>query len=958
MLGSELPSFDERKSYPPPFDYCTTYQTDVRPLRQSTVAASSSSSSSSSSTVDAGSQHYWLYHTPLITATTAAPHPTTVPIAATTTARVHHHCAATQPLLRQQPAHSSGVNLQWVTLSLKSLSPTTAMGTPSRPARAVLGERTTNAVNTAIPSSTLSNTATFQPPVIVRLHPVRPVSHSPNVLQPPRSPPTSKQNENRPPTHSPQQPYYTDTAHKAALQASLSPVKHSAVRRSSHHSSPYALPVGGDEDSVSDNRRLSFNRPTERVLHIHSIDDRESLARLSEGPPAVQAPAPSFRYSLRSSYRPYQWTANKSAVSGRPSFANYYAPPVPAELSPALPPSPSSQHESPVELLTEPESPPAPTQHLTASEHGSLHKRQLSSHKRPLPPRHVPRSAGAFNTAVSQSPLLSPAIGRSPSSAPRPLPYYRPPSLASVTPALPSAPHNKEDDSEQKDVQPQADSSHWQSSSRSLSSSVAAVEAANDVHLSLGIGSAASMSFQTFVGSNEYGMYEREVVNNVDLLRRSNALNDETADYCLLLEPDRQEQAVDEQQQQQQQQQPADEVEMYIRQIECQNSNTLTDALDPEAALKTPDRRAAVAAAVSPTSPSSPTSAPKRRQQLNSPLPTFLFSDLSRRFSSHYQLQAGQSNSAYITQRLLDAGLSVKEDRLRLGGKVLLCVGASAGRLEAEAEKMKLRLRVKGGGWSKFDRTMRDQFVGSGDAADMFRSSERQIIIDHIIRTKQAEGGAGLDDKYASIIADRFPLHMYARLQSLQPWLRYWQLQRHSKSRLPSISSLLSQPLDAISAYFGEGVAFYFAFLGFYTLWLLVPTVLGAVLFVSQLSHTSLDSPLVPFFCVLMSLWASFFIEYWRRRQAVLSNRWGTWQLAANDEELMRPEYRGALKRHEVTGELTREYPLRKRVKKVSVAVLLCFVIVAGFSTLILNLFVQQDKYFGTDTTDVSTPHH
>ena len=820
------------------------------------------------------------------------------------------------------------------------------MGTPRRPLRSVLVDRTSDVANTAIPSTALPNTSAFQPPAVIRLHSVGPTKLTPSAVQA-LSPPAGRQNENKAPSTS-----GADTTNvMAAPTDTLSPMKSTTLRGSSPLGSRRSLPLSGDDEVVRDTRRLSFNRPTERVLHIHSINDRESLARLSEGPPAAPAPAPSFRYSLRSSYRPYQWTAN-ATTSGRPSFANYYAPPT-ADSTQALPPSPTSMTESPVEVVAEPDSPPAPTHHLTTTtperSGGELHQRQLSSHKRPMPPRHVPYATGTLHQAVSPSPLLSDTAARTPSSATMPLPYYRQPSLTAAMPALQTSLYKKDDDIKERLAQQHDDGGIGQYSLRSSSSSTALADLPNDVHLSLGIGSAASISFQTFVGSNEYGMYEREVVNNVDLLRRSNALNDETADYCLLLEPDRHEQAVDEQQQQQ-----ADEVEMYIRQMEGQHNSTSGST----ATLKTPDRRVPVAATatVSPTSPTSPSR--KRRAPPNTPLPTFLFSDLSRRFSSRHLLQAGQSNSAYITQRLLDAGLTVKEDRLRLGGRVLLCVGASAARLEEEAEKMKLRLRVKGGGWRKFDRSMRDHFVGSGDAADMFRSSERQLIIDHIIRTKQAEGGAGLDDKYASIIADRFPLHMYARLQSLRPWLRYWQLQGKSKSRLPAVTCLLSQPIDAISAYFGEGVAFYFAFLGFYTLWLLVPTVLGAVLFVSQLSHTSLDSPLVPFFCVLMSLWASFFIEYWRRRQAVLSNRWGTWQLAAHDEELMRPEYRGALKRHDVTGELTREYPLRKRVKKVSVAVLLCFIIVAGFSTVILNLFMQQDKYFGTNTTDVSTPHN
>ena len=400
-----------------------------------------------------------------------------------------------------------------------------------------------------------------------------------------------------------------------------------------------------------------------------------------------------------------------------------------------------------------------------------------------------------------------------------------------------------------------------------------------------------------------------------------------------------------------------EEVEMYIRQAERASSNGRSRALSPTAALRTPERGTWRREEREASSPRSPASGPvRKRSNPLPPLPTLLFSDLSRRFSSRSRLEPGRPNSAVLIERLRGAGLEVRVDSLRLGGKVLLRVSACAERLEEEAEKMKMKLRVKQGGWRKFDRSIREHFTGSGDSVELFRSCERQTIIDHIIRTKQADGGAGLDDQYSSLIAERFPLHMHARLLSLQPWLSFWTL--HSPSAPSSCCAWLQpllrvfrQPLSSVSAYYGEGVAFYFAFLGFYTAWLCVPTVFGLGLFLSQLSHTSLDSPLVPFFCLLMALWASVFIEQWRRREAVLANGWGVWQMNDNDEELTRPEYRGQMQRHEVTGEIIRIYPLRKRIRKLCLAFLLCFVLVAAFSTLILNIFMQQDKYQHTPHT-------
>ena len=401
---------------------------------------------------------------------------------------------------------------------------------------------------------------------------------------------------------------------------------------------------------------------------------------------------------------------------------------------------------------------------------------------------------------------------------------------------------------------------------------------------------------------------------------------------------------------------------MAIRQAESASPEAPHPG-SPSAVPRSPAGRKASDPAPSASS-SSPSSPLRKRSSPLPPLPTLTFSDLSRRFSSRRRLEAGRANSAVLVERLRSAGLEVRVDSLRLGGRVLLRLSASCERLEEEAERMKMKLRLKAGGWRKFDRSCRVDFVGSGDSVDFFRSCERQQIVDHIVRSKQSDGGAGLDDRYASLIHDRFPLHMHARLLALQPWLNFWTFNDPSSppstltARLQPLLRLFTQPLSAVAAYYGEAVAFYFAFLGFYTAWLCVPTVFGVVLFVAQLAHTSLDSPLVPFFCLLMSLWASVLIEQWRRREAVLANEWGTWQMDLHGEEVTRPEYRGQMQRHEITGEIVRVYPLRKRLKKLLLSFALCFVLVAAFSTLILNLFMEQDKYFGTVTGDEAVRAH
>ena len=114
---------------------------------------------------------------------------------------------------------------------------------------------------------------------------------------------------------------------------------------------------------------------------------------------------------------------------------------------------------------------------------------------------------------------------------------------------------------------------------------------------------------------------------------------------------------------------------------------------------------------------------------------------------------------------------------------------------------------------------------------------------------------------------------------------------RLQKSFEHAFCGLLAQPLDAIAEYFGEDVAFYFAWLAFYTNWLVAPALLGIVCFAFQLHAGRLDHWICIPYSIFVMVWASFMLAYWRQHASSLAYKWGVLEYEA--EETERPQFTG-----------------------------------------------------------------
>ncbi|KAM9445425.1 anoctamin-7 [Clarias gariepinus] len=299
-----------------------------------------------------------------------------------------------------------------------------------------------------------------------------------------------------------------------------------------------------------------------------------------------------------------------------------------------------------------------------------------------------------------------------------------------------------------------------------------------------------------------------------------------------------------------------------------------------------------------------------------------------------------------------------------------------------------------------FRRSKMEKFLGSEDHENYFTNTQRQRIVYEILartvygKRKRAEVGvARLLNEGAFKAA--FPLHdgpfelpgheiSPDQLNRRQVLYHYWA--RWSKW-------YKYQPLDHIREYFGEKIALYFAWLGFYTVWLLPAAIVGTLVFVSGImtmgSNTPakeicesgglylmcplcetcrpwnisdicpmakvgylFDHPGTVFFSVFMSFWAVTFLEYWKRKNATLAHHWDCMDFH-EEEEPPRPEFAAtapAMEENPVTGVKEPYFPEKARISRMLtgsmvIVIMLCVVGIFLVTVIIYRSIVSVMMY-------------
>ncbi|XP_053994929.1 anoctamin-4 [Hylaeus volcanicus] len=207
------------------------------------------------------------------------------------------------------------------------------------------------------------------------------------------------------------------------------------------------------------------------------------------------------------------------------------------------------------------------------------------------------------------------------------------------------------------------------------------------------------------------------------------------------------------------------------------------------------------------------------------------------------------------------------------------------------------------------------------------------------------------------------------------------------------------QPLWLIRRYFGEKVALYFAWLGFYTKCLYPPAIVGLLCFMygvgsmegadnipskeicdgniggkitlcplcdkacdyqrlgtscvfSKLTYL-FDNPATVFFALFMSFWATTFLELWKRRQAVIIWEWDLQNVESDEEP--RPEFETTVKTfriNPVTREREPYLPIWSKALRLCatgsiVFFMICVVLGAVLGTIIYRISLVAVFYSG-----------
>jgi len=171
----------------------------------------------------------------------------------------------------------------------------------------------------------------------------------------------------------------------------------------------------------------------------------------------------------------------------------------------------------------------------------------------------------------------------------------------------------------------------------------------------------------------------------------------------------------------------------------------------------------------------------------------------------------------------------------------------------------------------------------------------------------------------------------------------------------PTASSLSCAALDPRTSfctlfrgmrdYYGEEVAFYFAFADRYRCSLLLPGMSGLLIYAWRTFWTGKDVDncrITPLHGFITFVWAITFLRSWEREEYRLAQEWGTYDVEKMKKTTFRSDFRGVPRICPITGESKPYFRKRLRFLRYIVSIIVTILLLCGtFWIMILSLNLQ-----------------
>jgi anoctamin-10 len=268
-----------------------------------------------------------------------------------------------------------------------------------------------------------------------------------------------------------------------------------------------------------------------------------------------------------------------------------------------------------------------------------------------------------------------------------------------------------------------------------------------------------------------------------------------------------------------------------------------------------------------------------------------------------------------LIEALNDVGLATEVRNGDNCGVLIFIKAASDRHLRAEVYRSRVQDWLYGVRTAAPAKEMQQNLEG-----EPVTEAERLRLVYLLITKPKNEGGAGITPKSGEwkCVQSIFALHDH---QFNKAWIK----------QLASKSFLNASDLNDIKDHFGEKIAFYFAFMQSYFLFMLFPAGFGFCSWV-------LLGQFSPIYAIINGLWCVIFVEYWKKQETDLAVQWGV--RGVSKIQLKRPQFKHeSIVNDPITGEQLKIYSPIKRLARQLLQVPFALVAALVLGSLIATCF-------------------